>query len=262
MTTGVPAGGEETSIISFHRLHYGKLAEGEERRVPPSAGYAITRRSSGLDPAWDPFLSPLRLTGLRRFEPDAVDIDSRGEGCLIARAVGESMVFMRARFRPEDGERGFGRLHQQSAVWVGALDAWRRNPAACLSIAGRELRAQPDLANEDEASRMNDAPLRWRVSRPDAEGVRRIVARAPWAVPMIETLLDGVETKTDAMRDFGAHDFTSEADFLSAVGFALQMLPPAFPRWRDISIVSGLATPLPGLCLRYVPSWGRARAAA
>jgi hypothetical protein len=261
MTTGAPAG-EKTSVLSFHRLHYGKLAEGADRRVPASAGYAITRRSQGLDPAWDPFLSPLRLTELRRFEPDAIDIDARGAGCLVARAVGACMVFMRARFRPEDGEQGVGRLHQQSAMWLGSLEDWVRHPAACLSLAAHELAARPDLADESEAARLADSPLRWRVSAPDPQAVRRIVERAPWAEPMIGALLDGAETGGDLVCDFGAHDFAREADFLSAVGFALQLLPPAYPRWRDISVVSGLATPVRGLCLRYVPSWSRARAAA
>ncbi|WP_457795836.1 hypothetical protein [Methylocystis sp. S23] len=261
MAMGAPAG-EESSIISFHRLHYGKLGEGEERRVPASAGYAVTRRSRGLGQEWDPYLSPLRLMGLRRFEPDAIDIDARAAGCLVARAVGDSMVFMRARFRPEDGERGFGRLHQQAAIWVGAGETFRGSPAAIFSVAAQELRALPDLADESEAARLNDAPLRWRVARPDPEGVRRVVERAAWAVPMLELLLDGADTGEDALRDFGAHDFASEASFLAAVGLTLQILPQAYPRWRDISVVSGLSHPLPGLCLRYVPSWGRARAAA
>lgn len=262
MLMAAPTGDDETSIISFHRLHYGKLAEGEERRVVPSAGYAITRRSVGLDPAWDCHFSPLRLIGLRRFEPDAIDIDARQTGCLVARTVGDCMVFMRARFRPEDGECGFGRLHQQAAIWVGEQESWRRNPAAWLALAAHELHALPDLASEDAAGRLNDAPLRWRLPRPDANGVRRVVEREPWAVPMLEMLLDGAEAGGDQLLDFGAHDFATEGRFLAAVGFALLMLPPAYPRWRDVSIVSGLANPLPGLCLRYVPSWGRARAAA
>ncbi|QGM97954.1 hypothetical protein [Methylocystis parvus] len=261
MAMGAPAG-EESSIISFHRLHYGKLGEGEERRVPASAGYAVTRRSSGLSRDWDPHLSPLRLMGLRRFEPDAIDIDARTAGCLVVRAIGESMVLLRARFRPEDGERGFGRLHQQAAIWIGARDAFQQNPAAVLSVAAHELQALPDLVEEGEAQRLNDAPLLWRVPRPDPEGVRRVVERSDWALPMLELLLDGAETGEDASRDFGAHDFASEASFLAAAGLTLQMLPQAFPRWRDISVVSGLAHPLPGLCLRYVPSWGRAKAAA
>lgn len=261
MSTGAPTGAE-TSILCFHRLHYGKLAEGEDRRVPASAGYAITRRSRGLDPAWDPFLSPLRLTELRRFEPDAIDIDARGSGCLIARAIGAGVAFMRARFRPEDGERGVGRLHQQAAIWLGALDDWRRHPAACLSIASRELRALPDLVGENESARMSEPPLRWRAPTPDAASVRRLLERAPWAIPMMETLLDGAENGGEAVCDFGAHDLAREEDFLSAVGLALQALPPSYPRWSDIAIVSGLATPIGGLCLRYVPSWSRARAAA
>jgi hypothetical protein len=262
MATDRPAGEIESSVVTLYRMHYGKLAEGEERRVAPSSGYAITRRTQGLDPAWDSHLSPLRLTGLRRFEPDAIDLDARGDGCLVARAIGDSMVFMRARFRPEDGERGFGRLHQQSTIWVGAHDAWRRFPKAFLSLAARELHARPDLVAEAEAERLNDAPLRWRVNRPDPHKVMTLLQRAPWAAPMLETLVEGAETGRDAMHDFGSHDFATEADFLAAVGYALQALPATFPRWSDISVVSGLVSPLPGLCLRYVPSWGRARAAA
>lgn len=262
MATDRPAGDIESSVVTLYRLHYGKLAEGDERRVAPTSGYAITRRTQGLDAAWDPFLSPLRLTGLRRFEPDDIDLDARGAGCLVARAVGDSMVFMRARFRPEDGERGFGRLHQQSTIWVGAHDAWRRFPKAFLALAARELHAHPDLATEPETERLNDAPLRWRVNRPDPQKVMTLLQSASWAAPMLEMLLDGAETGADGMQDFGAQHFATEADFLAAVGYALQVLPENFPRWSDISVVSGLVSPLPGLCLRYVPSWGRMRAAA
>lgn len=262
MTTERPAGDIESSVVTLYRLHYGKLAEGEERRVAPTSGYAITRRSQGLDAAWDAHLSPLRLTGLRRFEPDDIDLDARGAGCLVARAVGDTMVFLRARFRPEDGERGFGRLHQQSTIWLGAHDAWRRFPKAFLSLAARELHARPDLVTEAEAERLADAPLRWRVNRPDPQKVMALLHRAPWASPMLEMLLDGADTGADDMRDFGAQHFATEADFLAAVGYALQVLPENFPRWNDISVVSGLVSPLPGLCLRYVPSWGRMQAAA
>lgn len=262
MMTGLPAGGAEPAVISFLRLHYGKLAEGEERRIPASAGYAVTRRSAGLDPAFEPSLSPPRLMGLRRFEPDDVDLDARGEGCFVARALGESVIFMRARFRPEDGEGGYGRLHQQSAIWVGDLTCWRRLPAACLLVAAGELRAVPDLVDEHERSRLSEAPLRWRASQPAAETLLPLLERAPWAHAMLEMLLDGAETWDDALLDFGAHDFASEAEFLSAAGSVLQVLPPAYPRWREISVVSGLANALPGLCIRYVPSWGRAARAA
>ena len=103
---------DETSVISFHRLHYGKLAEGEDRRVTTAGGYAITRRSAGLDPGWDSWLSPPRLAELRRFEPDAIDIDARATGCFLARTVGEGVVFMRARFRPE-GSPEHGVIHDE-----------------------------------------------------------------------------------------------------------------------------------------------------
>jgi hypothetical protein len=254
--------GDETGLISFRRLHYGKLAEGPEGRVPPDAGYAVTRRAGDLDAQTESLLSPLRLTGLRRFEPDVIDIDARGAGCLVIRTFGDKSVLMRARFRPEDGEQGFGRLHQQSAIWVADFADFAGMPAACLALAARDLHAVPDRASESAVARLSEAPLSWRAARPAPDSVQRILERAPWAVPMLETLLDGADHGGDAMRDFGRHDFATEGAFLSAVGFVLEALPSAFPRWRDICIVSGLSSALPGLCLRYLPSWGRARAAA
>lgn len=262
MCTGLPVGDADAALISFYRLHYGKLAEGRALSVPASAGYGVTRRSRELDPAYDQYLSPPRLMGLRRFEPDAIDAPARGEGCLVVRAgAGGSAVMLRARFRPEDGEGGHGRLHQQAAIWVAAFDDWRRNPAGCLSIAAAELKARPDRIDEDESRRFGEGPMRWRVGRPDPAAVRRVIERAPWALAILELLLEGAESDGDAVLDFGADDFASERDFLAAAGFALQFLPGAYPRWRDISVVSALNHAPPGLCLRYLPSLRRARAA-
>lgn len=261
MTTGLRS---ETAdgLIAFDRLHYGKLAEGEAGRVPVAAGYEVTRRSSGLDAETERLLSPLRIAGLRRFEPEAIDLEARGTGCFIARVCGDNVVFMRARFRPEDGEGGHGRLHQQSAIWVGAFETWRGNPAGCLAVAARELRAEPDRIDECGDARLCDRPLRWRISAPDPAGVRGVVERAPWAFAMLQLFADGALTGDDALLDFGPGDFATEGDFLAAVGFALQFLPRGYPRWREISVASGLTHPLPGLCLRYRPSRREGRKAA
>ncbi|PPD45139.1 MAG: hypothetical protein CTY15_04975 [Methylocystis sp.] len=261
MVAGFPVDAGDC-LISFDRLHYGKLAAGEGGRVPAYAGYEVTRRSQGIDPQTERLLSPLRVAGLRRFEPDAIDIDSRGAGCFIARATAGNIILMRTRFRPEDGEGGAGRLHQQSAIWVGSFESWRRNPAACLAVAAQELRADPDHALERDALRLNDAPLRWRVAQPDCAAVARIVERAPWAHAMLRLLVEEAESGADSLLDFGAADFPTEREFLAAVGFALQFLPTAYPRWAEISVASGFAQSLPGLCLRYSPSWRQARAAA
>ncbi len=262
MDAGLPAVESEDCLISFDRLHYGKLAKGEAGRVPATAGYEITRRSTGLDSRVEQLLSPLHVAGLRRFAPEVIDTESRGPGCFVARVSGDNVIFMRARFRPEDGEGGAGRLHQQSAIWVGSFENWRGNPAGCLAVAARELRAEPDQADEDESARLNDQPLRWRVAQPNPTGVRRVVERAPWAYAMLHLFADGAQTGDDALLDFGTKDFATEGDFLAAVGYALQFLPRAYPRWHEISVVSGLTHPLPGLCLRYVPSSSEARAAA
>lgn len=261
--------GDDTAEILVERLHYGKLASDCALRVPAAEGYGVTRRSRNLRPGDDRLLSPPRLMALRRFEPDLVDPESRGLGCLVARVAPEPesrrAVILRARFRPEDGEGGHGRLYQQSAVWIVDSVAWRRHPAALLAMAGAELEARPDLVAQDEASRFADAPLRYRVRRIDQQDAWRALEdaleNARWAAPTLEFLARGAETGADATLSFGENDFLSEADFLAAVGLALQFLPVSYPRWREISVVSGLRHAPQGLCLRYLPSL-RAEASA
>lgn len=254
--------GDETAEISLERLHYGKLAFGATLRVPATAGYGVTLRSCNLQPADDRLLSPPRLMALRRFEPDLVDPASRRRGSFIARVAPEPnsrrAIFLRARFRPEDGESGHGRLYQQSAVWSASAADWRRHPAALLAMADAELDARPDLVTEDEATRYNAAPARYLVRFIDPRDVWSALEDAlgatRWATPTLEFLARGAETGQDATLTFGADDFASETEFLGAVGLALQFLPASYPRWREISVVSGLLHAPQGLCLRYLPS--------
>ena len=263
MITGGPAGELDLAEISFQRLHYGKLVSGRGPRAPASSGYGITRRTQGLDPSTDSLLTPPRVLGLRRFEPDSIDIDARARGCFVARPTHDgAMAFLRARFRPEDGEGGHGRLHQQSATWVTPFESWRHYPAACLALAASELRASPDAAEEGESSRFGGPPLRWRVAHADGDAVRRLLAQEPWAEVMLEFLARGAETGAEAALDFGSDDFARESEFVAAVGLTLQFLPESFPRWRDIGVSSGLTHRLSGLCVRYLPSLRAARAAA
>lgn len=254
--------GDDTAEILVERLHYGKLASGGALRVPATEGYGVTRRSRNLRPADDRRLSPPRLMALRRFEPDLVDPEARRLGCLVARVAPEPesrrAVILRARFRPEDGEDGHGRLYQQSAVWIVDCAVWRRHPAALLAMAGAELEARPDFVGQDEASRFADAPLRYHVRRIDPRdawsALEDALEKAGWAAPTLEFLARGAETGADATLSFGADDFATEADFLIAIGLALQFLPASYPRWREISVVSGLRHAPQGLCLRYLPS--------
>lgn len=253
---------DQTAEISVERLHYGKLASGETLSVPPSEGYGVTLRSRNLRPADDRLFSPPRLMALRRVEPDLVDPAARLRGSLVARVSPEPnsarAVFLRSRFRPEDGEGGNGRLYQQSAVWSVAAAEWRRHPAALLAMAGAELEARPDLVSEDEHARYSAEPARYIVRCLDPQDIWNALEDAldtsRWAAPTLEFLARGAETGADATLTFGADDFASEAAFLRAIGLALQFLPASYPRWREISVVSGLRHAPQGLCLQYLPS--------
>lgn len=254
--------GDQTTEVSLERLHYGKLACGASLSVPAAAGYGVTLRSRNLLPSDDRLLSPPRLMALRRFEPDLVDPGLSRRGSFLARISPEPdsrrAIFLRARFRPEDGEDGHGRLYQQSAVWSVAAADWRRHPAALLAMAGAELEALPDLASEVEQVRFSAEPARYVLRVLDPQDVwsalEEALDKTHWAAPTLEFLARGAETGQDATLTFGADHFASEAAFLRAVGLALQFLPASYPRWREISVVSGLRHESQGLCLRYLPS--------
>ncbi len=242
------------AAIVIRRLHYGKLVDAATGAVPAQAGYGVTRRSQDLDPALDGRLSPARLIGRRRFEPESVEPTARRSGCFVARATADdAMTLLRARFRPEDGEEGGARLHQQASVWIVAYEDWRCVPAACLAIAAGHLRADPDVIGEASDLRLAEAPARWRFRRLEAEQALNVLLRASWGSAMLEFFLMAAESDADVCLNFGAEAFANEKAFLTAVGFALQSLPASYPRWRDISVASGLAHPAPGVCLRYSP---------
>lgn len=249
--------GEEAAGIFLWRLHYGKLAAGPDRHIPATEGFGVTRRSAGLGAEDDALLSLHRVIGVRRLDSDMIDEASRGEGCLVVRADSARASILRARFRREDGDHGHGRLYQQSAVWLADASHWRRHPAALLAIAGADIQATPDALDEDEAARFGEAPLHYHIDSFDPDAVRcvveEVVEETQWALPMLDLFAEGAESGADAALTFGAEDFESEAEFLAAAGLVLQFLTEHYPRWEDISVVSGLRHALPGLCLRYLP---------
>jgi len=252
--------------IHIERLNYGKLAEGAGRRIPSSEGYGVTRRSRGLDPAFDRAFLPPTLMSAPRFVPEHVDAALTRKGALIVRAAPDwpgdaPLVMLRARFRSEDGENREGRLYQQSAVWATDFELWRRFPATLLALAEHGLEAEPDLVSDSAAARFLSDPLRLRV-KPYAGAT---LSQESVSV-MLDVLAKGARSGEDCVVTFGEGcDFASEAAFLAAVGLALQNLPPSFARWRDVSVLSGLRQSLPGLCIRFLPSYAAAateRAAA
>jgi hypothetical protein len=262
---------DATVEISVEQLNYGKLAVADSLRIPSSEGFGVTRRSRGLDESQDNALLPLRLMNVRRLECGLIDekLISRG-GLLVRTAPGWDgpspvpIAMMRARFRPEDGEKGEGRLYQQTATWAVDFETWRRHPAALLGLAGAELQAQPDVVHESAAARFECEPLCWRIvdygRTPSLEQMA-----LPGVLRMLSMFMAAAGDARHCSMTFGeGGEFEGEAEFLIAAGVALQLLPEAYSRWRDISVVSGLRCDLPGLVIRYLPSppMGRARVAA
>jgi hypothetical protein len=261
---------DATVEISVEQLNYGKLAiAGKSLRIPTSEGYGVTRRSRGLDESRDNSLLPLRLMNVRRLERGLIDekFISRG-GLLVRSAQGwggspAPIALMRARFRPEDGEKGHGRLYQQTATWAVDFSVWRRHPAALLAVAGAKLQAQPDALQESAANRLECEPLRLHIADCGRSPTLEEMA-LPGVVRILSMFMSAAGDARDRSMTFGeGGDFQDEAGFLAAAGVALQLLPESYPRWRDISIVSGLRCQLPGLVIRYLPSPAQsARAAA
>ncbi len=259
MSRGSPEGANE---ILLERLHYGKLARGADLSISVREGYGVTRRSRGLNPSFDGALSPARLIETRRVEPDLIDPQAQAHGCLLARAAPHwpnegppPLALLRVRFRHEDGDKGQGRLYQQSAVWICDFTNWRLRPDAVLELAGGQLEARPDLAEESEAARFSSAPLR-RVLPPPRPSPSGAVAL------LLGVFEQYARSSEGCVVTFGAGcEFRHEAEFLAAVGAALRQLPKDYPRWPDISVLSGLRQSLPGICLRFLPSYGVARAA-
>jgi hypothetical protein len=196
---------------------------------------------------------------VRRLNRDLVDPAAEARGFLLARSApnwpgaGEPpLALLRARFRHEDGERGQGRLYQQSAVWLADFACWRRRPDALLLLAGAELEAHPDLAEERAPARLACPPLTRRLPTPSGGPPGGVAI-------LLDVLLAHARAEEGCLVTFGAGcDFQSEAEFLAAVGDALRRLPQDYPRWRDIVILSGLRQRIPGLCLRFLPSYSGA----
>jgi hypothetical protein len=264
MQSSTTADMDATVEISVEQLNYGKLAIVDNRRIPSGEGYGVTRRSRGLTAAQDNALLPLRLMDVRRFERGHIDAKFASQGGLLVRAApGWSgspapVALMRARFRPEDGEKGQARLYQQTATWAVDFDTWRRYPAALLALAAAELQAQPDAVNESAASRFECEPLRWRIldhgRAPSLDDLA-----LPGVLRMLSMFMSAASDGRHRSMTFGDGEFYDEGEFLIAAGVALQALPEAYSRWRDISIASGLRCDLPGLVVRYLPSLQTAR---
>jgi hypothetical protein len=255
MGAGANDGERIATEIRLERLNYGKLALEKDLRIPTSEGYGVTLRSSGLDPSCDRALLPPRLLGVRRLDQELFDERAGARGAFLMRLAPDwplntaaPAILLRARFRSEDGENGCGRLYQQSAIWAADFETWRRYPAQLLAVAQQELEARPDLLRDSASARFSAAPLH-RCIEASAGG-----ALGAEAIAAATRMLDALFAGADALFTFG-DDALNERQFFAAAGLALQCLPEDFPRWPDISLLCGLRHALPGLCLRFLPSW-------
>jgi hypothetical protein len=142
-------------------------------------------------------------------------------------------------------------LYQQAAIWFINWEDWRKYSAGIL-LAAAELEANPDYV--DDQNRFNDSPCKFEFPSWNGDIDREL---SPALRKIINILLPselGGGLGSDRSITFGADEFGSEAEFLAAVAGALQLLPPTYGAWQDISIASGLRHERNGLFLRYLPS--------
>jgi hypothetical protein len=252
--------------MEIERLRYGKLVTSDDGRVPNSEGYGVTSRSSGLDATDDEELRLAKLFEVKRFEADLVDPVHAATGILLVRyrpAAGRpsrEVVFVRARFRSEYGEGAAGRLYQQATIWVVRESDWQHHPAVLLEHAAEKLRAIPDRIDIPRAERFDLEPER--VATPEVAG-KSLDDLSPGSLRILDAILPAAgpvrPDAPDVQRGiiFGSDTYPSEAEFLRAVGDALQVLPEEFEGWHDIVIAAGLRRAVWKTCIRYLGSLAR-----
>lgn len=240
-----------TLMVEIEHLHYGKLVNGDEGRVPSSEGHGVTRRSRGLQASDDHAVRLPALLDVKRFDNELIDPEVNKRGILLVRTLQPRLkgvppvVLVRARLRPEDGDGGHSRLHQQAAIWFVEWNDWRDHPSGILRAAS-ELRAIPDRI--DDTKRFDVDPLPFSFQR--WEG-RMPATLSPGLKKVLNLLLTADSSRSIS---FGVDDFASESEFLTTVGEALELLPGNYARWHEISIASGLRHEPDGLYIRYLPS--------
>ena len=240
-----------TLMVEIEHLHYGKPVSGEEGRVPSSESHGVTRRSRGLHASDDHAVRLPALLDVKRFDNELIDPGVNKRGILLVRTLQPRLkgvpevVLVRARLRPEDGDGGHSRLHQQAAIWFVEWNDWREHPSGILRAAS-ELRAIPDRI--DDPKRFDVDPLPFSFQR--WEG-RMPATLSPGLKKILNLLLTADRTRSIS---FGIDDFATESEFLLTVGEALELLPGNYGRWHEISIASGLRHERDGLYIRYLPS--------
>jgi hypothetical protein len=144
-------------FVRVEELHYGKLAVTPTGHVPMGEGYSTTYRTSGfLHP--DRVL-PTRLLDGAFLQPDHIEEPFRRTGALFFRLVDETLVAMRARYRPEAGEGQPGRTYLQASILqIETVDGYAGVPPAFIPWANGVLKVVPDLITERAVERIGVDP--------------------------------------------------------------------------------------------------------
>jgi predicted flap endonuclease-1-like 5' DNA nuclease len=108
MLTPLPTRRTDMFQIAIDHLNYGKLAVGDNLRVPSSEGYGVTRRSKGLNGTPDTNFLPPRVLDVKKFERELIDDTARKEGCLVLRCAQAEPVV--AEELPPENKLGFEQL--------------------------------------------------------------------------------------------------------------------------------------------------------
>ena len=246
----------ETGVIEH--MNYGKRVVAEKSYehlgkkytaknfVPGSEGFDITRRSTGLkvDKIFDLGISKILD---RRFSPNMMSDYGSDVGVLAIRVFADGSVgAVRARFRPEAGDGGQGRVYQQSSSWKIPREFWTRHAGLVLNRLA-QLRAVPDLVTEDDRKLASDEPHVFNAPE-------HVVFTYESLSPDEKYLADVLLTPRTGTAVIPTGRFESEETFLRAFGAAYETVQRMNPeRVTDLRLAIGVADALGPEWIQFSP---------
>jgi hypothetical protein len=239
-------------FVKVEELHYGKLVASEGGHVAMGEGYTTTYRTSGL--LHPDRLLPTRLLDGALLLPDHIEEAFRDRGFLFCRLVDESLVAMRARYRPEGGEGRPGRTYLQASIFqIDARDGFRSVPPKLIPwISKKEV--IPDVITRPVAKRIDVEPEPYVTTLPSAHDVTAVdldakgpkqrvrIAAAIHAMRHAASIVMGDDSFDDPKRRLD--------DFVGDVDFALTVMVQAGQTVsRNFRIACGLSPHVAGCTL-------------